>query len=310
MNGLYDMNQIDISGVDLNLLKVFEALFEEGGASRAAIRLGVTQSAVSAALGRLRALYGDRLFERTGRGLRPTARACVLKPKVSDILLQCRQLLSADAEPASFAGQTAILALSDDFEIAWGSAIIAAVRIAMPGLRIQFRQTHAQLVEDMLLLRQADVALTSGGVKSALLSKELLATGRYACLLNHDPDGPFTLEDFLARKHILVSSGGFVGIVDECLAARSLRRQVIASTTHFAALPWLMKERDTVATLPLHAARALAERTALIVVDSPLPLPTFPVELAMRTDSQRNPVIRGLQQVLRALVAHSDTIFC
>jgi hypothetical protein len=66
------MNQMNIAAVDLNLLKVFEALHEESSASRAALRLGVTQSAVSAALRRLREVYGDQLFVRTGRGLAPT----------------------------------------------------------------------------------------------------------------------------------------------------------------------------------------------------------------------------------------------
>ena len=62
---LSDMNHIDFEKLDLNLLKVFESLYEEGGAGRAAVRLGVTQSAVSASLSRLRRLYGDHLFERT-----------------------------------------------------------------------------------------------------------------------------------------------------------------------------------------------------------------------------------------------------
>ena len=80
------MNEMNIDSVDLNLLKVLQALHEEGTAGRAAIRLGVTQSAVSAALGRLRALYGDPLFERTGRGLRPTPKAEELRPLIADAL--------------------------------------------------------------------------------------------------------------------------------------------------------------------------------------------------------------------------------
>ncbi len=61
---------MNINSTDLNLLKVFEALHDEGSASRAALQLGLTQSAVSAALNRLRAMYGDQLFVRTGRGWR------------------------------------------------------------------------------------------------------------------------------------------------------------------------------------------------------------------------------------------------
>lgn len=293
------MNNIDINNMDLNLLKVFEALYEEGGAGRAAVRLGLTQSAVSAALGRLRRVYDDRLFERTGRGLRPTAKASELKTTITAILNQCRQTLATfSGEIGHWEGQTVILAMSDDFEIAWGSAIINAVRREMPGLRIQFRQTNAQLVEDMLILRQADLAITSGGVKSALLSRELLASGDYSCLLAEPVTGSLDLHAFLTREHILVSSGGFVGIVDEKLSARSLNRKVIASTTHFAILPWLIKETHALATLPTHAADALAEQTGLHVVPCPLPLPTFSIELAMRIDSQRDPSVTGVKKVL------------
>lgn len=297
------MNNIDINNVDLNLLKVFEALYEEGGAGRAAVRLGLTQSAVSAALGRLRLVYSDRLFERTGRGLRPTAKASELKTAITAILNQCRQILVGHSGATeNWEGRTVILAMSDDFEIACGSAIVKALNREMPGLRIQFKQTHAQLVEDMLILRQADLAITSGGVKSALLSRELLGSGDYSCLLAERSSDPFDLEAFLSRGHILVSSGGFVGIVDEKLSARSLGRRVIASTTHFAVLPWLLKESHALATLPTHAARALAEMTGLVVVPCPLPMPTFSVELTMRIDSQRDPSITGVQKVVREVV--------
>ena len=88
------MNQMNIADVDLNLLKVFEALHDETSASRAALRLGVTQSAVSAALRRLRDVYDDQLFIRTGRGLAPTLRANQLKPVVTDALNKCRQSLA------------------------------------------------------------------------------------------------------------------------------------------------------------------------------------------------------------------------
>jgi len=88
------MNPMNIANVDLNLLKTFEALHDESSASRAALRLGVTQSAISAALRRLREVYGDQLFVRTGRGLAPTLRANQLKPVISEALDRCRQRLA------------------------------------------------------------------------------------------------------------------------------------------------------------------------------------------------------------------------
>ena len=122
------MNQIDIESTDLNLLKVFEAIYDEGGAGRAALRLGVTQSAVSAALARLRVLYADPLFVRTGRGLSPSLRARELRPIIGEALDKCRQSLSlARPGAAGFGGRSVTLGLSDDFEIALGREAIACL---------------------------------------------------------------------------------------------------------------------------------------------------------------------------------------
>ncbi|NTX25255.1 LysR family transcriptional regulator, partial [Burkholderia cepacia] len=145
------MNADDIASLDLNLLKVFEALYEEGGASRAALRLGLTQSAVSAALARLRVIYADPLFVRTGRGLAPTPRADELKPILSDALDRCRESLAIAADGGDRIGRTISIGLSDDFEIALGRALIDAVAREAAGIRLIFRQTHSGIAGDALL---------------------------------------------------------------------------------------------------------------------------------------------------------------
>jgi DNA-binding transcriptional LysR family regulator len=212
------MHARDISGVDLNLLKIFEALFEEGGASRAAIRLDMTQSAVSAALKRLRVLYDDRLFTPTGRGLAPTARARELKPVVTEALDRVRQSLAiASPQPASFRGRAVAIGLSDDFELALGQPIIAQVARHAPGLRVIFRQTYSQIVSDSLATQEIDLAIAAGGFGARGLSHQSLGQGDYACLVDAASlppanDATLALEAFVARGHILVSSGGVVGI--------------------------------------------------------------------------------------------------
>ncbi len=97
------------------------------------------------------------------------------------------------------------------------------------------------------------------------------------------------MAEYVRRKHLLVSSGGFVGVVDEVLAARGMQRQVLASTTHFAALPFLLQVSDAVATLSLHAARALAACTGLRLMPCPLDMPRYPIELGWRMDTLRDP---------------------
>ena len=226
---------------DLNLLKVFEAIYDEGGAGRAA-RLGVTQSAVSAALARLRALYGDPLFTRTGRGLAPSLRARELRPVIGEALDKCRQSLAL-ARPgrAGVAGRSVTLGLSDDFEIALGRDIMDRLAAEAPGLRVIFRQAHSRMAADMLMAREADLVIASGGLSAAALQKALVGHGGYACLL--DPASlrrgqkALSVEEFVRREHVLVSSGGFIGVVDEVLHGMGLKRRVQASTSHFPRWP-------------------------------------------------------------------------
>lgn len=296
---------MNIADIDLNLLKVFEALHEESSASRAALRLGVTQSAVSAALRRLRQVYGDQLFVRTGRGLAPTLQANQLKPVISDALNKCRQSL-AMLDPAAnqYDGRSVAIGLSDDFEIAYGRRLIEEIARRAPKLRLIFRQTHSQIVARALMERSIDLAITAGGFAERLLSRQVLGEGGYACLVDRDSLAPgqqqIELQEFVAREHILVSSGGFIGITDEGLAAVGLSRRVCASTTHFAALPFLLKGSQAVATIPAHAAASIAALSGLALLPCPLALPRYPVELGWRTSTQIDPVLVKVREAIAA----------
>ncbi|MCU1747870.1 LysR family transcriptional regulator [Pseudomonas sp. 6D_7.1_Bac1] len=303
------MSQMNIADIDLNLLKVFEALHDESSASRAALRLGITQSAVSAALRRLRDVYADQLFVRTGRGLAPTLRANQLKPVVSDALNKCRQSLAmVDPTANQYEGRSVIVGLSDDFEIAYGRRLIEEIAQRAPKLRLIFRQTHSQIAANALMERSLDLAITAGGFTERLLSRQVLGEGGYQCLVDPDSldDGQqeISLDEFVAREHILVSSGGFIGITDEGLAGLGLSRRVCASTTHFAALPFLLKGSHAVATIPAHAAQSIAALSGLALLPCPLSLPRYPIELGWRTNSQLDPL---LLKVREAIVASFKT---
>lgn len=297
------MSKIDIATMDLNLLKVFEALHEEGGASRAAIRLGLTQSAVSASLRRLRAVYRDPLFTRTGRGLMPTGRADELKPLVAEALDRCRQTLTMTSDEINdYHGRLVSVGLSDDFEIAIARHIKDAVEVHMPGLRLIFRQTHSKIVAEALFNREVDLAITSGGYSARGLSRQVLGESDYACLIDSESlkkrDGRLTLDDYVSRPHLLVSSSGVIGIVDEALASFGRKRIVSASTTHFAVLPYLLQGSNAVATIPSHAAMSISGMTNLLMVPCPLDLPRYPIELGWRTARVRDSAAIRVQQLI------------
>ncbi len=307
---LNDMNTMNIVDVDLNLLKVFEALHDEVSASRAALRLGVTQSAVSAALRRLREVYGDPLFVRTGRGLAPTLRANQLKPLNSEALNKCRHSLTLlDPTVSDYTGRAVSLGLSDDFEIAFGRALIEAVDQRAPGLRLIFRQTHTQIVAQALSERTLDLAITAGGFNERMLSRQVLGDGHYLSLVDPASLAPgqaqINLDEFVEREQILISSGGFIGIIDEALAALGRSRRVRASTTHFAALPYLLKGSAAVATVPAHAAWRIAEVSGLAPVACPLNLPRYPIEMGWRTHAQIDPALLRVREAISACVGEA-----
>lgn len=274
---------------------------QEGAASRAAIRLGVTQPAISTALGRLRVLYADPLFERTGRGLRPTTRALELAPLIEEALERCRQALAPSMPGLDALERSVGIGLSDDSEIALGSYLLTQVHQRLPGVRIIFRQTHSGLAQDMLMRHHIDIALAAGGLSSPLIARERLGQGHYLCLAGPNTAIPTTPQAYAASPHLLVSSSGFVGVVDEGLHAAGLRRQVKASTSHFAAVPFLLTGSGLITTMPTHAAHAIAAITRLQTFACPVPLPPYELELATRIGSRHDKVL----QQIRAMVAEA-----
>ncbi len=302
---------MNIESTDLNLLKVFEALHEEGGASRAALRLGMTQSAVSAALARLRLVYSDPLFTRTGRGLAPTERANELKPVVSDALNKIRLSLAlVCGQTRSFEGRTLSMGMSDDFEIALGHRLIEAASQYAPGLRLVFRQTHSRIVSDMLMRREIALAVTAGGATSRTLHRESFGEGRYCCVMDSgaaDRENPtMQVDEFMRHQHVLVSSGGYVGVVDEVLASLGLKRDILASTTHFSALPHLLRGTRAIATLPWHAAMALGEVAGMRVLACPLEMPRYPIELSWHRSSLRDPAADAIRAAVAQLLGDAN----
>lgn len=302
---------MNIESTDLNLLKVFEALYEEGGASRTALRLGITQSAVSAALARLRVVFLDPLFTRTGRGLAPTERANELKLVITDALNKIRLSLAlVGAQASSFEGRTLSIGMSDDFEIALGNLLIEAASRCAPGLRLVFRQTHSRIVADMLTRREIAIAVTAGGATSRTLHRESFGEGRYCCVMDSGAadreKSMMQLDEFMRLQHVLVSSSGYVGVVDEVLASLGLQRQILASTTHFSALPHLLRGTRAIATLPWHAAMALGRVAGMRVMACPLEMPRYPIELSWHKSSLRDPAADAIRATIAQLLGDSN----
>ncbi|NOJ35340.1 LysR family transcriptional regulator [Agrobacterium vitis] len=278
----------------------------EMNATKAATRLGVSQAAVSAALRRLRTLYGDPLFERTQRGFRPTPRAVFLQPSIEEALrIIAGTLDAANSEADDRARMVVVrIGLSDDFEMAFGARILALAKEAIPHVRIVLRQTNSLVAVQALNDREIDLAITSGGFSDGRLKHLALGSSDYLVVYDSLIRGsvaPLEIEEYVARDHILVSYSGLTGITDDVLAEHGLRRTVRAATTHFSALPFLLRGTDAIATIPAHAAQALRDLGPFAVSACPLNFPRYAFGLSWRFDAIRNvPVMQVRELVTEA----------
>lgn len=277
-------------------------LISELNATKAAARLGISQAAVSASLRRLRALYGDPLFLRTQRGFRPTPRAVMLQPSIEEALRIIAGTLDASTPRADERDRVVVrVGLSDDFEMAYGARIVGLAKRAMPHVRIVFRQTNSLMAAEALNDRDIDLAITSGGFGDGRLKHLSLGGSDYLIVydrLSRASPAPFTVEEYIARDHILVSYSGLSGITDDVLAEHGLRRRIRAATTHFSALPFLLRGSDAIATIPGHAARAVCDLGGFEISPCPFSFPRYAFGVSWRFDAVRNPPLMQVRDLI------------
>lgn len=295
---------MNIEALDLNLLLAFDALYEERNVSRAARRVGLSQPAMSNALGRLRAALGDPLFERTGRGIRPTARAERLGPGVRLGIAQLRRALRPDPrfDPRS-SNRLFRVALSDYAEWRIVPALVAALAKEAPGVRLQVRRQEALFSVPEADLRHGAVdlaigffpdarSLEEGTAAETLIEEQNAVVMRRGHALSR---GPLTLERYAEGAHAAVIFRQEPwGLIDQELAVRGLRRRLQYASPHFLAVCEVLLRTDLIATLPV----ALGKRVAgLMARPVPLALPTFTTRVVWR--DQDDEALAWLRERLR-----------
>ncbi|TDH37771.1 LysR family transcriptional regulator [Pseudohoeflea suaedae] len=287
------------TSLDLNLLRVFEILLEEESATRAAIRLDLTQAAVSASLARLRKVYDDPLFERTGKGLAPTPRALALAPDIRRAMDAVRASL-----PVETGRSHILIGMSGDIEMAYGASIVTRLRRDCPDMLPVLRPCHGANAADLLAERRIDIALGSGGLTARGLLRHSLGTSGYLGLMRGTGDTriDMDLETFCARPQLMIAASGLTDIVDTALALMGRTRKVAAVGTHLTAVPFLL-EAGMVTTLPAHAAQAIAALGGFVTFSPPVELPAYPLDLATRSSNTRDATLKTAVKAIRSVFA-------
>lgn len=276
------MHQVDLSAVDLNLLKLFEALVRERSVTQAGLRLGLSQPAASRALGRLRTMLGDRLVVRGKLGLELTPRGETLAGPVTRLLDDARGIVSPPMfDPASATGRITIAA-HDHLSLMVLAGLIARFERHAPALSLHIAQPAG---DNVRLVEQgaADLALGIFETVPGSLHRRGLYTDGFMCVVR--PDHPavtdgLSLERYVTLRHITVTiSGVGESAVDVALSALGRTRHVALRVPHFLAGAMLVADSDMILTLPSRLARLLAKKLSLAPLD--LPLQVVPISPAM-----------------------------
>lgn len=262
------MSPQDFRALDLNLLRVFDAVMAEGSLTRAADKLALTQPAVSNAMRRLRDALGDELLVRQGHGVQPTPRAMALWPIVRDALGNLQHSLApAHFDPAT-ASTTLILAMADATAGTLVPNLVPILEREAPHISIRIVPLTTRDPRSLLDAESADMAvghfpavladLTARAQSGALVPHEhrRLYDGEYVAVMrkNHPLAlMPLTLEHYCAARHLLVSfSGRAYGFIDEALAALGRERHIVLTVNQYATAARVVTQSDLVTVLPRH----------------------------------------------------------
>ncbi|SDM92705.1 LysR family transcriptional regulator [Vreelandella arcis] len=292
-----------LANIDLNLLVVFDLLYQEQNTQRVALRLGITQPAVSHALKRLRHLLEDELFERTSQGLQPTPRASRLHPGIADALVRMNDTLNLcdDFNPAK-SDRTFHLNMTDIGEIVFLPRLLQHLSQHAPDVSLNTVRSHHNDLKHEMEEGEIDLAVGLIPQLGAGFYQQRLFVQRYVCLMRADhplASGDFSLEDFRAAHHaVVVAQGTGHGIIEEQLAHAGVVRPVRLTLPHFAAVPYIVSSSDLIVTVTKKLAEATCQRFGLIAREHPLAFPEIPINLFWHRRFHQDPGNRWLRGLM------------
>lgn len=281
------LNHAQLARIDLNLLLVFDLLFEEGNAGRAATRLNLSASAISHALRRLRTLLDDPLFLPTPKGMVPTERATALAPAVRDIVERVQGVVS-DAggfDPATATRRFRIGA-PDGAVSLLVPRLVQRLQVEAPGVDLSILQLLPEpgSMSPLEAWRGAYAEVESGRIALAILPhppnevrfhsaklyfEDFVIVTRRGHPLGRSP----SLKAFVAARHVLVSAtGDTMGFVDNALAKKGLKRRIALTIPSFHMAAAAIASSDLVGALPRHFAADAQRDFALDVAEPPIDL--------------------------------------
>ena len=297
--------EVTSKNLDLNLLPIAFALYDELSVSRAARLLGMSQPAVSMALRKLREAFDDPLFIRVPAGIAPTPRAHAIVQAARPLVAQLQEdLVKGQTFDPATSTRAFTLALSDVGEMAFLPLVLGPLRSEAPNCAIRSISVPPGQLAHELERGEVDVAI---GYLPSLASKNFrqrrLSTHRFACLLRADHPARakrLSAADFLAAEHIVIREDGrSQEVVERVFEQRRVRGKVAVYASHFLGVPFVVAHSDLIATVPYAVARDFAALSPqLAVALPPFDMPGFELKLHWHRRFDNEPRNRWLRDHL------------
>lgn len=270
--------------VDGTLLLAFDTLMQERHVSRAAVRLGVTQSALSGMLTRLRKLFRDELFIRNAKGMQPTPVAIELLSSVQNVLNTLRSMVIDPTDFSPEAGYTFVIGMSDYSSCVVLPPMFRTFRRNFPNITLHAETVSAQAAPT--LLDEGKIDLMVGPFVAAadrFKHSHLLSDGFVAMMATSHPAAgkKLDLKLFSSLPHMLVAPDGLLngwrGLVDESLEKRGFRRDVRLTISQFMVGFLVLQETDMIFSLPSRIAKMATRHFDFELKAPPVQSPKFSV---------------------------------
>lgn len=299
---------MNINEVDLNLLRVFDAVLRDRSVTRAAERLGLTQPALSNALARLRRLFDDALFQRTPQGMNPTPYARSIAEPIRQALALLESTLTQQTsfDPAS-SERVFRFYMSDIGEMVFLPQLLERINADAPGVRVETRTLPQDQVQEALADGDLDLAVgflpgLVPPVRSARVFRD-----PYLCLMRADhPRIGRTLPRklFLEASHALVSSlGTGHQVIEEALLGHGLNRRIALRVPHFMVVPMILERTDLVVTVPSRVARIFEQMGRFKALKLPVFIPPTDVRIHWHERMEQDAGSRWLRELMLELYA-------
>jgi DNA-binding transcriptional LysR family regulator len=296
------MHEINLAQLDLNLLMALHALLEEQSVTRAGETLGLSQSATSHALNRLRKLLDDPLLVRTSQGMIPTPRAENLLEPLRQILSDIKQLIQTPTFDLKTAQGTIQIVATDYATVVILPTVLKRVAEEAPHLDIECHHWREDTLEQ---LRHGAIDLALGGQdppNSNEFNFQQLFIEDFVSIVRADHPvtlSEFTVEAFLAWPHALITvTNSRMGYIDTVLEKLGVKRRILLRLPHFLSAPLIVAKTDLILTLPRRLAMLFAEFANLSLLDPPIKLDEFSYIQVWHQRRQHEPMHIWLRELI------------